>query len=260
MAINLNKMIFIFIEENGLEFFNGSNNDPNRFSQLSQQQQLQNQRSQQQQQHNNLHSSDNLGTMYANNLSKFFDFHKNQQQQQAQQQQFQQPPPPPQQQLFFPDQLNMSNLIDPPRPMDTRRLDSQYLEQPNTPNGKCRMFSFCFNRKLNLITQSFLGLGLLGSQHQHKQRMLNKFDQLGVNTSQAQQQQQSLNNSNLLHNSNNTQNSRLQSFFQQQQQQQQHQQQPPQPQHPQQSVSVDDELGKRIIKCNNFVKLIFFFY
>lgn len=122
---------FEFLEDNGLDYFNGTN-DPSRFNQLPQQQQqhLQHQRSQPQQSQNNLHSSDSLSQMYANNLSKFFDFHKNQQQQQQQQQYQQQ-----QQQLFFPDQLNMSNLIDQSRLMEVRRLNSQYMDQQNTQNG-----------------------------------------------------------------------------------------------------------------------------
>lgn len=108
------------VDENGLDLYNSSN-DPNRFNQLNHQRASQNQHQQQQQQQsqqNNLHSSDNLSQqLYASNLTKFFDFHKNQQQQQQYQQQ----------QLFFNDQLN---LIDP-----SRRMDSQYLEQQNSQNG-----------------------------------------------------------------------------------------------------------------------------
>lgn len=78
----------IFLEDNTVDFF-GIGNEQSRFGQLSQQaQNLQNHRSQQPQQQlqNSLHQTDALNQqVYANSLSKFFDFHKNQQQQQQQQ-------------------------------------------------------------------------------------------------------------------------------------------------------------------------------
>lgn len=83
-----------------------------------------------------LHQTDGDGLghqVYTNNLSKFFDFHKNQQQQQ----QF----APQQQQLFMSDQMNVSNLIDQSRLMDARRLNSQYLDQQNSPNSKFTIIS-----------------------------------------------------------------------------------------------------------------------
>lgn len=124
--------IALFSEDNGLDFF-GSGSEQNRFNQLSQTQNLHNQRTQQQSLQNGLHPTDNgLGhQVYANNLSKFFDFHKNQQQQQ-QQQQF----APQQQQLFMSDQMNVSNLMDQSRLMDARRLNSQYLDQQNSSNSE----------------------------------------------------------------------------------------------------------------------------
>uniref|UniRef100_A0A1L8DI73 CCR4-NOT transcription complex subunit 4 n=1 Tax=Nyssomyia neivai TaxID=330878 RepID=A0A1L8DI73_9DIPT len=83
--------------------------------------QLLQQQQQSRTQHNNLHSGgDNMNHMYTGNMSKFFDFHKNQQSQQ-QQQQFmmnghsQNGPSV--------DQLNIANL------MENNRLNSQFLEQ-----------------------------------------------------------------------------------------------------------------------------------
>ncbi|XP_055712831.1 putative mediator of RNA polymerase II transcription subunit 26 isoform X2 [Phlebotomus papatasi] len=71
-------------------------------------------------QHNNLHSgNENMNHMYTGNMSKFFDFHKNQQNQQ-------------QQQYMMNghstngpsvDQLNMANLVE------NNRLNSQFMEQ-----------------------------------------------------------------------------------------------------------------------------------
>ncbi|XP_055680361.1 putative uncharacterized protein DDB_G0286901 isoform X2 [Lutzomyia longipalpis] len=82
--------------------------------------QLLQQQQQSRTQHNNLHSgSDNINHMYTGNMSKFFDFHKNQQNQQ-------------QQQFMMNghstngpsvDQLNIANL------MENNRLNSQFLEQ-----------------------------------------------------------------------------------------------------------------------------------
>ncbi|XP_059618238.1 uncharacterized protein DDB_G0283357 [Phlebotomus argentipes] len=80
---------------------------------------LQQQHQQSRTQHNNLHSgSENMNHMYTGNMSKFFDFHKNQQNQQ--------------QQFMMNghstngpsvDQLNMANL------METNKLNPQFLEQ-----------------------------------------------------------------------------------------------------------------------------------
>lgn len=121
----IDKRTFSFAEDNALDFFGGAS-DHSRFSQLAQN--IPNQRLPLQ---NNLHQADGLGhQVYTNNLSKFFDFHKNQQQQQ-QQQQF-----PPQQQLFMSDPMNGLNLVDQSRLMDARRLNSQFMDQPNPSNGK----------------------------------------------------------------------------------------------------------------------------
>lgn len=190
-----------------MDFYNGSN-DPNRFGPLNHQRPSPGQ--QQTPSLQNLHSSDNLSQqLYASNLTKFFDFHKNQQQQQQQQYQ--------QQQLFFNDQLNM---IDP-----SRRMESQFLDQQNTQNGNLSVILSheCeYESEFGLLS----ALGLLGSQLQ-KQRLFNKFDSVGLSPSQAPPPQQQLNGSN------GAPNSRLQSFFQQHQQQQHP---------PPNSASVDDEL------------------
>lgn len=100
-----------------MDYFAG--NEQSRFSQLSQQPSPY-QRNQLQ---NVLHPSDGMNQSYPNNLSKFFDFHKNQQQQQ-------------QQQLFYSDQLNMPNVMDQSRLMDARRPNPQYIDQSNTQNSE----------------------------------------------------------------------------------------------------------------------------
>lgn len=98
-----------------MDYFAG--NEQSRFSQLSQQPSPH----QRNQLPNGLHPSDGMNQSYPNNLSKFFDFHKQQQQQQ---------------QLFFSDQLNMPNVMDQSRLMDARRLNPQYLDQSNTQNSE----------------------------------------------------------------------------------------------------------------------------
>lgn len=108
--------------------FYTSSNETNRFNQLPHHQQSQN--LQQQNMIGGNFNQPSQQQVYANNLSKFFDFHKNQQQQ-HQQQQF-----PSQQQFYNDQQLNMSSLMDQSRLMDARRLNPQYLEQQNTPNSK----------------------------------------------------------------------------------------------------------------------------
>lgn len=121
-----------------MDFFGGGN-EQSRFNQLTQQtQNLHNQRTQQQLQ-NSLHPTDSLNhPVYANSLSKFFDFHKNQQQQQQQQQQFVSPQQQQQQQqqIFMSDQMNVSNLMDQSRLMDARRLNSQFMDQQSSSNSK----------------------------------------------------------------------------------------------------------------------------
>lgn len=98
--------------------------------------------SQQQQQFNQHHprhqqqnasAADSFSHVYAGNMSKFFDFHKNQQQQQqqTQQQQFMQnasgnggqTQPPP-----HPDAMSMASLLD------NSRMNSQFID--HTSNGK----------------------------------------------------------------------------------------------------------------------------
>lgn len=125
-------MSMFFLEDS--TFFGGGS-EQNRFNQLSQQtQNLHNQRTQQQQLQNSLHPTDSLNhQVYANSLSKFFDFHKNQQQQQ---QQFGPPQQQQQQQLFMSDQMNVSNLMDQSRLMDPRRVNSQFMDQQNSSNSK----------------------------------------------------------------------------------------------------------------------------
>lgn len=134
------KQCTIFPEDSTLDFFSGGN-EQSRFNQLSQQtQNLHNQRAPQQQQQQ-LHPTDPLNhQVYASSLSKFFDFHKNQQQQQQQHPQY-----APQQQLFMSEQLNMPNLMDQSRIIDTRRLNPQYLDQTNATNSKLRyeFYNFC---------------------------------------------------------------------------------------------------------------------
>lgn len=132
-----------------MDFFGGGS-EQSRFSQLTQQtQNLHNQRTQQPQLQNSLHPTDSLNhPVYANSLSKFFDFHKNQQQQQ-QQQQF--VPPQRQQQLFMSDQMNVSNLMDQSRLMDARRLNSQFMEQQNSSNSELLLYLQYINKKINRV-------------------------------------------------------------------------------------------------------------
>ncbi|XP_055634687.1 uncharacterized protein DDB_G0283357 isoform X2 [Toxorhynchites rutilus septentrionalis] len=123
------------------DYFHNTNELNSRL--LSQQQQQAHQRLQQQQQQQQQQQHSDLNHIYAGNMSKFFDFHKNQQQQAAQQQQQQQ-----NQQLLLnghstlpiPDPFNISSLLE------NSRLNSHFLEQHTN--------------------------GLLGSQLQ-KQRMIN---------------------------------------------------------------------------------------
>ncbi|XP_053696420.1 neurogenic protein mastermind isoform X2 [Sabethes cyaneus] len=140
------------------DYFHNTNELNSRL--LSQQQQHAHQRLQQQQQQS---QHTDMTHIYANNMSKFFDFHKLQQQQQAAQHQQQQNQP------FLlnghpTDPMNIAGLLE------NSRLSSHFLEQHSN--------------------------GLLGSQHVQKQRMLN--GQLnahsillnGANPQQQQQQQQ----------------------------------------------------------------------
>lgn len=122
-------LIFFFyiITDHTGDFFH-NNSDSNRFSQIIHQQ-LQQQQQQPPAAHlpprlqNNPHSPDNLNQIYTGNMSKFFDFHKNQQQQN-------------QHQLLLNvqhsnDHLNMvSNSL-----LDNNRINSQYLEHTNN-SGK----------------------------------------------------------------------------------------------------------------------------
>lgn len=166
------------------EYFHNTNELNNRL--LSQQHQQQAHQRLQQQQQQQQHTD--LSHIYAGNMSKFFDFHKNQQQQAAQQQQN-----PPflhngHSSLSAADPMNIASLLE------NSRLNSHFLDQHSN--------------------------GLLGSQLQ-KQRMLN--GQLnahsillnGANPQQQQQQAQSQSQ----------QNNRLHNSQQQQQTQQQQQQQ-----------------------------------
>ncbi|EAT38689.1 AAEL009437-PA, partial [Aedes aegypti] len=182
------------------DYFHNTNELNSRL--LSQQHQQQAHQRLQQQQQQQQHSE--LSHIYAGNMSKFFDFHKNQQQQAAQQQN------PPflhngHSSLSAADPMNIASLLE------NSRLNSHFLDQHSN--------------------------GLLGSQLQ-KQRMLN--GQLnahnvllnGANPQQQQQQQpptqsQQQQPNNRLHNS----------------QQQQQQQPQPQQQYPQQTPIVDDDLG-----------------
>uniref|UniRef100_U5EUH9 CCR4-NOT transcription complex subunit 4 n=1 Tax=Corethrella appendiculata TaxID=1370023 RepID=U5EUH9_9DIPT len=136
------------------EYFHNANDINSRLSQTAL---LQNQQ-QQQLRLNNIHTD--LNHIYSNNMSKFFDFHKNQQQQQNTQ------PQPP----FMmnghtnqpsADQINMANILE------SNRLNSHYLDQHTN--------------------------GLLGSQLHQKQRLLNgqlNAHNLLLNNQQQQQQQQ----------------------------------------------------------------------
>ena len=136
-----------------MDFFGGGS-EQSRFSQLTQQtQNLHNQRTQQPQLQNSLHPTDSLNhPVYANSLSKFFDFHKNQQQQQQQQQFVSPQQQQQQQQLFMSDQMNVSNLMDQSRLMDARRLNSQFMDQQNSSNSKCLLYNIL--TKINRVENS----------------------------------------------------------------------------------------------------------
>lgn len=88
-------------------------------------------------QQQNASAADSFSHVYAGNMSKFFDFHKNQQQQQqqTQQQQFLQNANVlggQSQQTPHPDPLSMSSLLE------NSRMNSQFLD--HTANG--RIFAF----------------------------------------------------------------------------------------------------------------------
>ncbi|XP_058817978.1 uncharacterized protein DDB_G0283357 isoform X2 [Topomyia yanbarensis] len=141
------------------DYFHNTNELNSRL--LSQQQ---NQHAHQRLQHHQQHTD--MNHIYAGNMSKFFDFHKNQQQQQQaaqhqQQQQNQQFLLNGHTPLAVPDPMNIAGLIE------NSRLSNHFLEQHTN--------------------------GLLGSQHVQKQRMLNgqlNAHSILLNGANPQQQQQ----------------------------------------------------------------------
>ncbi|XP_055539351.1 uncharacterized protein DDB_G0283357 isoform X2 [Wyeomyia smithii] len=153
---------------NGASQFNGFNGDYADYfhntnelnSRLLSQQQYAHQRLQQQQQPQHT----DMNHIYAGNMSKFFDFHKNQQQQAAQHQQQQNQPflLNGHSSLTAPDPMNIAGILE------NSRLSSHFLEQHSN--------------------------GLLGSQHVQKQRMLNgqlNAHSILLNGANPQHQQQS---------------------------------------------------------------------
>lgn len=145
---------------NGMDYTNSTDylhnlSDLNRLSQLQQQQQRL---------HNSIHSVQENGHIFPGNMSKFFDFHKNQQNQIIHNGLSNSP----QQQIS--DQLNMANLLE------NSRLNSHYFDQ----------------------SQANSMIGQQQQLQQQKQRILpNKYDQIGshnllMNNNTTNQQQKRL--------------------------------------------------------------------